>query len=305
MPNESLVAKTIVITGATSGIGRALALSLNLPGTRLVLVGRNERAGEVLVRQICSDSPASSASFFRTDLSNLTDVRKLASQLTERYERVDILVNNAGARFNQFEETSEGFERTFATNHLGHFLLTALMLDRLLEAPAARVITIGSSAHSGIHGNPSWMLTRPQYERKLAYGQSKLANIVFAYELARRLSCTTVTSNAVDPGGVATNLGRNNGWTAWLRHLTYYALKRQLITAHRAAGHIGHVALAEDLKGVTGQYFHERKVITSSDVSRDLLIAYGLWSMSVKLAGIDASLGHAWEYMRPADGPKA
>jgi NAD(P)-dependent dehydrogenase (short-subunit alcohol dehydrogenase family) len=282
-----------------------LALGLNLPGTKLVLVGRNERAGEALVRQICSDSPVSCASFFRTDLSNLTDVRKLALQLKERYERVDILVNNAGARFNQFEETSEGFERTFATNHLGQFLLTSLMLDLLLEAPAARVITIGSSAHSGIPRNPSWMLTRTQYERKLAYGQSKLANIVFAYELARRLSRTTVTSNAVDPGGVATNLGRNNGWTAWLRHLTYYVLKRQLITAHRAAGHIGYVALAEDLKGVTGQYFHERKVITSSDVSRDLLMAYGLWSMSVKLAGIDASLGPAWEYMRPADGPKS
>ena len=301
MPSESLVEKTIVITGATSGIGRALALSLGRAGARLVLVGRNERVGEGLVRQICSHSPVPSAGFFQADLSNLTDVRKLASQLKERYERVDILINNAGARFNHFEETSDGFERTFATNHLGHFLLTALLLDRMLEAASARIITVGSGAHFGVCGNPSWILTRAAYERKLAYGMSKLANIVFAYELARHLSGTTVTSNAVDPGGVATNLGRNNGWAAWLRHLTYYTLKRQLITARQAASHINYLALAEELNGVTGQYFHERKVVTSSDISRDLITAYGLWSLSVKLTGIDANLGRAWEYMRPAD----
>jgi NAD(P)-dependent dehydrogenase (short-subunit alcohol dehydrogenase family) len=230
-------------------------------------------------------------------------VRKLASQLKEGYERVDILVNNAGARFSHFEETSDGIERTFATNHLGHFLLTALLLDHMLEATSARIITVGSSAHFGVHGNPSWMLTRPLYERKFAYGMSKLANIVFAYELARRLSGTTVTSNAVDPGGVATNLGRNNGWIAWLRHLTYYALKRQLITACQAAAHIVYLAQAEELEGVTGQYFCECKAVLSSAASRDLTTAYRLWSLSVRLTGIDASLGRAWEYMRPADSP--
>lgn len=300
---ESIARKTIVITGATSGIGRALALRLGRAGARLVLLGRNERLGERLARQICSDSPVSHAGFYRTDLSNLTDVRKLASQLRERHEQIDILINNAGARFNHFEETSDGFERTFATNHLGHFLLTALLLDRLLEAATARVITLGSGAHFGVYGNPSWILTRAAYERKLAYGMSKLANIVFAYELARRLSGTTVTSNAVDPGGVATNLGRNNGWIAWLRHLTYYALKRQLITARQAASHIDYLALAEQLKDVTGQYFHERRVVTSSDISRDLITATELWSLSVKLTGIDVSLGRAWKYMRPADHP--
>lgn len=300
MTNESLVKKTILITGATSGIGRALALSLGRTGATLVLVGRNERAGEGLAREISSGSTTSHAEFYRTDLSNLTDVRKLAAQVKVRYERVDVLVNNAGARFNHFEETSDGFERTFSTNHLGHFLLTALLLDHMFEAPAARIITVGSSAHFGVHENPSWMLTRPLYERKFAYGMAKLANIVFAFELARRLSGTTVTSNAVDPGGVATNLGRNNGWIAWLRHLTYYALKHQLITAHQAAGHIVYLAQAEELAGVTGQYFCECKPVSSSAASRDLTTADRLWSLSVQLTGIDASLGRAWEYMRPA-----
>jgi NAD(P)-dependent dehydrogenase (short-subunit alcohol dehydrogenase family) len=132
---------------------------------------------------------------------------------------------------------------------------------------------------------------------------AKLANIVFAYELARRLSGTTVTSNAVDPGGVATNLGRNNGWISWLRHLTYYALKRQLITARQAASHIAYLAQAEELEGVTGQYFCECKAVQSSAASRDLNTADELWSLSVRLTGIDASMGRAWEYMRPADSP--
>ena len=280
-----------------------MALLLRDAGARLVLVGRNEKEGERLVERISSNTSSSCARFYRTDLSCLAQVRELASQLKERYERIDILINNAGARFYHFEETSDGVERTFATNHLGHFLLTALLLDRLLEAPAARIITVGSGAHFGINGHPSWMLTRQDYDRKLAYGTSKLANIVFAFELARRLSGTTVTSNAVDPGGVATNLGRNNGWIAWFRHLTYYALKLQLIRARQAAKHIIDLAQAEELEGITGQYFRECKVVSSSAASRDLTRARELWSLSIELTGIDSRIGRAWEYMRPSDGP--
>ena len=232
MTDVSPARKIIVITGATSGIGRAVALSLGSSQASLALVGRNERVGEGLVRRICSDSSGSRAGFFRADLSSLTEVRTLASRLKDRYERVDVLINNAGARFTHFEETSEGLERTFATNYLGHFLLTALLLERLLQAAAARIITVGSGAHFGVRADPPWILPRATYERKLAYGASKLANIVFAYELARRLSGTTVTSNAVDPGGVATNLGRNNGWVAWLRHLAFYMEQTQSQTRH-------------------------------------------------------------------------
>jgi len=301
MGNASSGDKVVVITGATSGIGRAAAFQFAGSGARLVLVGRSEKNGNEVLNKIRSASPHCICEFLRADLSNLTEVRDLASRIKDRYDRVDVLLDNAGARFSHYEETSDGFERTFATNHLGHFLLTALLLGHLLRAPAARILTIGSGAHSGVCSNPTWLLTTQTYERKLAYGTSKLANIVFAYELARRLSGTSVTSNAVDPGGVATNLGRNNGWTAWLRHLTYYALKRQLITARQAASHIDYLALAEELTGVTGQYFRDRQVVASSDVSRDPLVAQGLWSLSVKLTGVDASLGRVWEYLRPAD----
>lgn len=293
----------VVITGATSGIGRATAFRVAGPEVRLVLVGRNETMGKEVVSRIQSSSPQYICEFLRNDLSSLTEVRELAARINERYDRVDVLINNAGARFSQFEQTADALERTFATNHLGHFLLTALILDRMLNAPAARILTVGSGAHFGIDGTPSWVLQRADYERKLAYGVSKLANIVFAYELARRLSGTSVTSNAVDPGGVATNLGRNNGWTAWLRHLAYYAAKRELLTASQAASHIAYLALADELTGVTGQYFRDGKVVTSSAASRDSMVAQGLWSLSVRLTGLEASLGPAWKYLRPADSP--
>jgi NAD(P)-dependent dehydrogenase (short-subunit alcohol dehydrogenase family) len=301
--SESLGKKVIVITGATSGIGRAVALNLGRFGARLILVGRNEKQGNQLVKRICCDSQGSQAEFYQTDLSNLTEVRRLVSKLRDHYYQVDILINNAGARFNNFEKTSEGFERTFATNYLGHFLLTVYLLEPLLQAPAARIITIGSGAHFNVNEPPQWTLTDGAYERKLAYARSKLANIMFAYELAHRLSGTTVTSNAVDPGDVATNLGRNNGLVAWLRHLVYYILKRQLVTAHHAAKDVVYLALAEELEGVTGRYFNQCKPVASSMISQDIPTARKLWSLSMKLTGIDASLGKVWEYVRPQDCP--
>lgn len=301
MNDKSRGGKVIVITGATSGIGKAVALSLGRCGASLALVGRNATKGEELVKRIRCESPDSAAKFFQADISNPAEVRTLALRISNCHDRVDVLINNAGARFTQFEETSEGLERTFATNHLGHFLITALFLQHLMRARAARIITVGSSAHFGVHGDPKWIFTSETYERKLAYATSKLANIIFAYELARRLSGTTITSNAVDPGGVATNLGRNNGLAAWLRHVAYYALKGQLITPSRAASHIVFMALAEEFEGVTGQYFFECKPVTSSGLSQNIATARNLWSLSVRLTGIDASLGKVWQYVRPRD----
>jgi NAD(P)-dependent dehydrogenase (short-subunit alcohol dehydrogenase family) len=303
MDHECSGDKVVVITGATSGIGRATACQMAGPGVRLVLVGRNETRGKEVVRRIHSSSPRCICEFLRADLSNLSEVRELAARIKDRYDQIDVLVNNAGARFRHFEQTANGLERTFATNHLGHFLLTSLLLGHMLDARAARIITVASGAHFGVDGTPSWVLRHTDYDRKVAYGLSKLANIVFAYELARRLSSTSVTSNAVDPGGVATNLGRNNGWTVWLRHLIYYAAKRELITAAQAATHIAYLAFADELTSVTGQYFRDRHLVTSSTVSKDPIVAQGLWSLSLKLTRIDTGVGRAWKYLRPVDSP--
>lgn len=303
MDHSSSGDAVVIITGATSGIGRATAFRVAGPEVRLVLISRDVRKGEEIANRINSSSPRCVCEFLRADLSNLMEVREVASKINTRYDRVDLLINNAGARFNHFEQTTNGLERTFVTNHLGHFLLTALILERVLHARAARIITVGSGAHFGITGTPSWMLQHTDYNRKLAYGMSKLANIIFAYELARRLSGTLVTSNAIDPGGVATNLGRNNGWAAWLRHLVYYAVKRELVTANRAASHIAYLGVTEELNGMSGQYFRNGQIVASSLASKDRIIAQGLWSLSVKLAGLDSSMGRAWKYFRPDNSP--
>jgi NAD(P)-dependent dehydrogenase (short-subunit alcohol dehydrogenase family) len=299
---ESARNKVIVITGATSGIGRAVSLELCRSGAKLVLLGRNAKKGHRLADRIlrCSGH-GTQVDFYQADLSSLSEVQTLAQQLNERFPVIDVLINNAGARFDTFHQTPEGIERTFATNHLGHFLLTALILDRLLRAPSGRVITVGSGAHLGIHGTPEWLRTESTYDRKLAYGTSKLANVMFAYELARRLSGTTVTSNAVDPGSVATNLARNNGVVPWLRHLVHCILSGRLTPRYAAQG-VVYLAFSEEVSGVTGLYFSECKQASSSKLSHDAFLAGQLWSLSVRLTKLDESLGHVWKWLRPADG---
>jgi NAD(P)-dependent dehydrogenase (short-subunit alcohol dehydrogenase family) len=212
-------------------------------------------------------------------------------------DRIDVLINNAGARFDTFRKSADGIELTFATNYLGHFLLTALLLEHLIRAENGRVITVGSGAHGGISAQGEWCLGPQNYDRKLAYGKSKLADIVFAYELARRLSYTRVVSNAVDPGGVATNLGRNNGLISWCRHLGYYIMKRQLISARRGAETVVFLATDPSTAGVTGKYFYEKHTVESSPASRDREAADRLWSLSLKLTNLEDFGGAALQSM--------
>jgi hypothetical protein len=172
-------------------------------------------------------------------------------------------------------------------------------LELLLRAEHALVIIVGWGAHSGLSGRDPWYLDRSSYDRKLSYGKSKLANILFAYELARRLQSTQVVSNAVDPGGVATNLGRNNGLLSWCRHLMYYALKGQLVGPRRGAETVIHLAISSSLHAVSGKYFYEKREIQSSPASYDVLAAASLWSLSIELTNLDERLGAAWQLIRP------
>ena len=216
----------------------------------------------------------------------MSEVRRLAGAVREQYSRLDILINNAGARFDTHEETPEGIERTFATNHLGHFLLTALLLDHLLAAPAARVVVTGSSAHFGASAGADWCLSSKAWDRRAAYSQSKLANILFAYELARRTVGTSITSNAMDPGGVASRFASNNGLKAWVRHLAYYALKGQLISPRKGSDTIVYLATDESLQGCRGKYFRQRSPIRSSPASYDEDAARKLWELSRLLVSL-------------------
>lgn len=275
--------RTFVITGATSGIGRAAAQGLAATGANLILVGRRQPAGAKLAAALQRCRGAGRIDFLRADLSDQEQVRGLASAISAEYDRVDVLINNAGARFNHFQRSRDGIELTFATNHLSHFLLTHLLLGHLRNAQNARVITVGSGAHSGAGAEEPWCLGPDNYDRKLAYSKSKLANIMFAFELARRLKGTGMASNAVDPGGVATNLGRNNGLLCWLRHLVYYASRGELLTPRKGAETLVFLATSSSVNGITESYFRQKCVVEPSAPARDVEAAGRLWLRSLDL----------------------
>jgi NAD(P)-dependent dehydrogenase (short-subunit alcohol dehydrogenase family) len=285
-PSANLSQKTCVITGATSGLGKAVAEKLGALQANLVLIGRNERAGRDIARTLRRRYAAITVEYIRADLSRQTDVHMLAEKITRGYPVVDVLLNNAGARFDRYHETPDGVELTFATNHLGHFLLTYLLAEKLTQAPAARVITVSSGNHVDASVEDGWYLQRTNYDRKVAYAKSKLANIMFAYELADRLKHTRVTSNVIDPGAVATHFARNNGTVSWLRHLLAHALSRNLVSARNGARPLIYLAVASDLIGVTGKYFRLTRETKSSPASYDREQAGRLWDLSVQLTGL-------------------
>jgi NAD(P)-dependent dehydrogenase (short-subunit alcohol dehydrogenase family) len=275
--------KICLITGATSGIGRAATIALAEMGISLILVGRNESRAQAVLRQIRERIGNSNVEFIRADLSSQSEIRDLAKNVAGRYEKIDILVNNAGARFSGYQESVDGIELTFATNHLGAFLLTSLLLEPLKKSAGARIITVSSGAHHGASNEFKTNWQPGSYDRKVAYGQSKLANVMITYELARRLAGTRVTANAVDPGDVATNLGRNNGLLAWVRHLAYYARKGELLSPKQGADTIVYLASSPEVEGVTGKLFFKRKPVRSSEASYDEEAARDLWELSERL----------------------
>jgi NAD(P)-dependent dehydrogenase (short-subunit alcohol dehydrogenase family) len=264
-----------------------------------MLLARNRARGESVARQIARFGNGASAVFLQTDLSAQEQVRAAAAQVSARWESIDILINNAGARFDAYGQTPDGIEQTFATNHLGHFLLTCLLLDRLAGAGSARVITIASSVHTAADFAGDWQFDAANYDRRMAYAKSKLANVLFANELAARLIGTKITSNGVDPGIAATRFARNNGLKAWLKHLVYHTLKRQLVSAAHGAETTVFLASDPSVAGISGGYFRDKRQIESSPASHNKQAAAELWRLSLQLAHLDGSLGASWPLVRP------
>lgn len=276
-----------LVTGATSGIGKAAAMGLAEEGYSLILTGRNSRKGILLANHIQKIFPGISAEFIPADLSSFKSVRKLADEVSSGYKKIDVLINNAGARFNDYKKSDDGIELTFATNHLGHFLLTHLLLDLLKKSPSARIINVSSSAHSGCSNDFSNAVMPVHYDRKEVYCKSKLANLLFTYELADRLKSTEVTVNAVDPGGVLTNLGKNNGLMAWFRHIAYYIINGQLQLPVKGAETIIYLSVSPEIEKISGRYFYDKRETESSGESRSKEAALKLWDLSCELCGID------------------
>jgi NAD(P)-dependent dehydrogenase (short-subunit alcohol dehydrogenase family) len=281
--NRSTDGKICLVTGATSGIGRATAHGLAAKGLTTVVVGRNRQKCERVCEKIRKQAGNAKVSFLVADLSSQKDIRHLADQFNGRFDRLDVLVNNAGAKILSRMTSADGIEMTFALNHLACFLLTQLLMEPIKAAGSARIINVSSGAHGGAEIDFNDVQNEKNYVGKQAYGQSKLANLLFTYELARQLDGTGVTVNAMAPGGVITNFCRNNGWVSWARHVTAHILARNLIGPQKAAETIIYLATSPEVEGVSGKYFFDKKPVESSLASCDVESAQRLWEISEAL----------------------
>jgi NAD(P)-dependent dehydrogenase (short-subunit alcohol dehydrogenase family) len=268
------------MTGGTNGIGLAAAQKLAELGAELTVVARSqERAALTLqrIREAREDVPVPEVAI--ADLSSQAEVRRLAAELLERYERIDVLVNNAGAVFRTRRLTVDGIEETWALNHLAPFLLTNLLLDRLKRHPPARIITTASDAHQRAH-IPFDDLAAGELSKGKAfgrYGETKLANILFTAELARRLEGSGVTANCYHPGLVATGFGRNNGR---LINLAMSAIKPFARTPEKGAETLVWLADSPDVSGENGGYFVDKRRTLPSAEAQDMEVARRLWDLS-------------------------
>jgi len=271
-----------LITGGTSGIGAAAARQLACLGTTVIIVGRNVKKCVHQVKRIKHSNPDARVDFLLADLSSQRQVRQLAREFTSRYSHLDVLINNAGAIFTKRAVSVDGLEMTFALNHLGYFLLTNLLLDRLKASTSARIINVSSSAHIQGKMNFEDLQSEHSYNCIQAYAQSKLANLLFTYALARRLEGTHVTVNALHPGIVATNFGSNDNW---LKTKLRNILKRKMISPEEGAKTMVYIATSPDVECITGNYFYDCKVIRSSEESYNITNAEKLWLLSESLTG--------------------
>lgn len=278
--------KICLVTGATSGVGLVTAQALAQQGATVLLVARNPERGAATVKRIVQETGNPNVDVVLADLSSQSQIRQLAAAVQRRCARLDVLVNNAGALFTQRRLSADGIEMTLALNHLGYFLLTNLLLDRLKASASARIVNVASNAHMGGRINFADLQGQHRYGGWRAYAQSKLANLLFTYELARRLDHTEVTANAVHPGFVATGFGRNNhGAFAWLIRLAQCAA----LSPEQGAETLIHLASSPEVQGVTGKYFVKKRAVTSSKASYDHSVARRLWDVSADFTGLAGS----------------
>jgi NAD(P)-dependent dehydrogenase (short-subunit alcohol dehydrogenase family) len=279
----SMAGKTVLITGGTSGIGGATATGLASMGANLAITGRDRGRAEHAAREIRSMGGAQ-VDVFVSDLSSQSEVRRLADEVLEGLSRIDVLVNNVGGYWKTRHVTAEGLEHTFALNHLAPFLLTNLLLERLKQSGPARVVTVSSGAH--VQGRIDFddLQGARSYSGARAYSQSKLANVLFTYELAKRLQATSVTANAVHPGVVRTSFGAED--PAGVQRLLNPLMRPFMKSPARGAATLIHVASSPDLEHVTGRYFVDSKPKRSSKRSYDEADAARLWQVSADLVGL-------------------
>jgi retinol dehydrogenase 14 len=281
-----MTGRTVLITGATGGIGKATALGLAARGAHLAITGRDLGRTEAAAHEIRA-AGGGQVDVFVADLSSQSEVRRLAAEVLQHLPRLDVLVNNVGGHWNSRHVTVDGLERTFAINHLAPFLLTNLLLDRLHASAPARVVTVASDAHRMGRIDFDDLQGARSYSGSRAYDQSKLANVLFTYELARRLRGTTVTANAVHPGVVNTSFGAEDPGS--IQRLLVPFIRPFMKSPARGAATSIHVASAPELEQVTGRYFTNSAPKRSSERSYDQAVAAQLWRVSAEPVGLTAA----------------
>ena len=283
----SMNGKAVLITGGTSGIGKASAVALASMGAEVVVIGRNEERGERAAEEIRRESGNEKVSLMLADLSVQADVRRLAEEFQERHGRLDVLVNNAGLVQSQRTETPDGIETQLAINHLTPFLLTNLLLDLLRASAPSRIVTVSSDAHRWAKLDLDDLQSRKRYRGMQVYGTTKLANILFTRELSERLKGTGVTANAMHPGGVNTNFGNNQRGPM---SLLFRAFKPFMRTPEQGADTLIYLASSLEVEGMTGKYLADRKVKVASDAAYDETLQKKLWEASEKLTGLKVTV---------------
>ncbi len=282
--NHQMNGKVVLITGATNGIGKVTALELAKKGARVIITGRNLDKTQNTVSEIRTKSGNPDVDCLVADFSSQAQVRQLANDFRQRYHQLDVLVNNAGALFARRQVTADGYEMTFAFNHLAYFLLTHLLLDLLQASAPARIVNVASAAHQMAQIDFDDLQTAQySYAGYKAYGRSKLANIMFTYALARRLEGTGVTANALHPGAVNTGFGKNNGG---VMRLAMNAFSRFQLTPEEGAQTSIYLASSPEVEGVSGKYFDDCKPARSSPVSYDEAAQTRLWEVSAEMTGL-------------------
>jgi NAD(P)-dependent dehydrogenase (short-subunit alcohol dehydrogenase family) len=278
--------KVVVITGATSGIGQVAAEELAGMGARIVQVARDRERGEAAVKRLREHAPGIAHSIHYADLSRISEMKRVAAEIARAEPQIDVLMNNAGAMFGSRRVTEDGLELTFALNHVAYFVLTDGLRERLAESAPARIVSTSSDAHKGNTLDFDDLQSVKAYRGFKVYGVSKLCNILFTRELARRLAGTGVTANCLHPGFVATRFGDQSGgmFGTVIRLAKNFALSPQ-----KGAATMIYLASSPDVANITGQYFYKCRTATPTKEAQDDSAAQRLWQETAKMAGLTQS----------------
>lgn len=281
--NEMKPGKVVVITGGTSGIGAVTAQKLAAMGARIVLVARSRERGEAALGRLRQIAPAQAHSVYYGDLSRLSDLRRVGSEIAAAEPRIDVLLNNAGAMFGQRQTTEDRLELTFATNHLSYFVLTHFLRERLIAAAPSRVVNTSSHAHYRGRIDFADLQSERDYSGFAVYSRSKLCNVLFTRALAKRLAGTGVTANSFHPGFVRTRFGDESGG-GLARAFRFFKLFA--ISEEKGADTMIYLASSDDVAQTSGLYFYKRKPVQPSKIATDDAIAERLWQETARIAGI-------------------